>query len=303
MTQSIGGLAGPYYRHSNRITWPGVILGTAIGIGIACCASVAYAWCMFKSPSEKLCALIAVFYGFGLGWVTAKVMRTLKVRNLPITMLVTLIVTAVGYYLAWCVWLSIVFSQGKTTVSAMDLIRDPHRAYADAGHVYQVGTWGRQSSGSHKRVEAVHGTELGLLWIGEAIAIFGGGLVAAGAVMVDQPFCENCGQWCSKGLAFRTNVPSDNRQFVQSLEAHDLRAVEALGLAPPGAREFLQFTHQGCPQCQQLNTLSISRTKVKYNKKGQISGRTAHRIANKLLISPQELASLTQLARGTAAVK
>jgi hypothetical protein len=276
-----------YYRHSNRITWPGIILGAAIGIGIGCVCSIVYAYGVRWVPYPKLDMLLAVVFGAAVGGSTAKVMHVLKVRSVPITLAVIAAVMAVAYYLAWAIWLAIVFGESRMAhpPSAAEFITHPNWVYHGAGYWNRYGTW-RMSE--HDK-EATKGIGLTLIWVAEAIVIFGGALLVGQSIMGDTPFCEGCNEWASSGLSLTTGLAPDPAQLKQRLESGDFAYIRTLPPPNTASGSWLTFTHRGCLDCQKFHTLTVKQTTAKFNKKGQIAQKTEKTLVRNLLVGPEAL--------------
>src|SRR5262249_24382705 len=99
---------GQYYKHSGQINVPGLLSALVGGVIAGAILGAVYAAAVIFIPFIKLTILICLFYGIALGAVPGFLLQKFKVRNLPISLGVVLLVTVVSFYLSWASWEAIV---------------------------------------------------------------------------------------------------------------------------------------------------------------------------------------------------
>ena len=80
----------------------------------------------------------------------------------------------------------------------------------------------------------------------------------ADALLQWQPFCEKCQLWCSAGEKLHL-ATGDSGVIKRSLARRDFTFLQKLG---PGDRKsnFITAHLQSCPNCGDLNTLTLTQT-------------------------------------------
>jgi hypothetical protein len=226
-----------------------------------------------------------------VGYVVGSLARFGKVRNLAVTFVIVAIVTLIAYYFAWVFWIKATLAramQGEG-VPAMDLITAPGLMWEIIGDINKNGTW------SLKRSEPVSGWFLTLIWLAEAVIIFGTAFVGAAASVGDAMYCETCDRWTPLGTQIRRTAPGDPATARQRLEAHDFAWIDTLPPDPEGSNAWWSFTHRRCPTCENLHSLSLIQTAMTADNKGNITTTTT-KVVDSLLITPQEAQALLAAA-------
>src|SRR5579862_5985975 len=147
--------------------------------------------------------------------------------------------------------------------------------------INQDGTW----SLGHDAV--TKGTTLWSVWIVEAAMVIGIAISIQIAILGLHAFCERCERWCTRGAKIALGLPQNLTQLKLQLEANDLRSLETLGPANPGADHLLAEL-DSCSQCRQLDTLSLTLTTIRKKK-----------VIEHLLIGPTSAQLLRQLSEKT----
>jgi|HubBroStandDraft_1064217.scaffolds.fasta_scaffold248548_1 hypothetical protein len=275
-----------YYEPSGQFSPAGILIGILLATSIAVVGAVVYAYAVVYIPSPKLDCLACAAFGLLLGAACAYFMRRPgKVRSVKLTMLLTLVITAVGYYVCWVVWLWIVFNRGDPDFSIPlgDLAGHPHLVVAAVQDVYQNGTWKMTESDT----DSTKGTALGIIWLGEALLIFVPALMVAHHMAAAAPFCEKCGQWCGKPELIRQTDLTDETELKRRLERGDFAYVAALPPAVAGKNMLLRFSRSVCGTCNDFQSLDVQRITRKKTKKKETESKVT--VVKKLLVTPADI--------------
>jgi hypothetical protein len=205
-----------------------------------------------------------------------------KVRNSMVGGAIAILPAAVSFYCSWAFWVkNIVSIFEQQEVDAFSLMSHPQALWRVIKLINQDGTWGSTSANMTK------GTELWLIWGGEALLVLGIAASVAYLVLKAQPFCEKCRLWCASNEKLR--LSPGNASFIrQSLFKRDLTFLEKLG---PGDKKSSFITAQlhSCSSCGDLNTLTLTQTDmVRATKWYQRSGVRQTNLVKKFLLSRAE---------------
>lgn len=285
--------AGLYYQHSGQVTPTGMIVGGIVGVLAAVVMAVVYAWAVQNLPYIKLRALATVCFGLALGAIPAWVMYKLKVRNLPVAMIVIGGVALVGYYATWVAWEAILVEDMPGHMPVAARVVRPDAVVRLAVQLNEVGTWGERRSyeTSSTPVQTTKGTFLTLIWIAEALTLIGLPLGVGRSMLKNKPFCDTCDAWCTGPRTVRVTDPVDPKLLRERLEAGDFAYVAGLP-APVDEGQTMEFTVYACDTCKQLNTLSVVKRTVKRDRKGTVRSNQAKTIVDKLRVTTDDLAKL-----------
>jgi hypothetical protein len=269
------------YKHSGRFTMLGIIASVVGGLASGLPLAFIYAWGVIRIPEVKLACIATIFYGGLLGAAVGFVAKWGKVRNAQVAAMAAICTSAASLYCSWAFWVQDVFHTfAQKEISALALMHTPQTLWHLMTLINEVGTWG-MSTGS-----ATKGTELWIIWALEAITVVGAAALAAVAVINMQPFCEPCQLWGSASEKLCLSAASDLGQIKLLLEQHDLSFLQKLG---PGDKKATHLSAQlhSCPNCGELNTLTLGQTFVQPRKFGSPAVKTVN-LSNKLLVSRHE---------------
>jgi hypothetical protein len=273
---------GRYYQHSGQINAAGLLAALAVGSIAGLVLGAIYAAAVVFIPFVKLRFLICLLYGICLGVVPARVLQFLKVRNIPISLVIVGIVTLISYYFSWACWEKIVARNIEDFPSLVQIATHPRLVYDLAVLFDDGGTWSL-GDGS----EAMKGNALLAIWGIEAITVFAGSVLVARSALASKPFCEKCEQWCAGPKTLRITTPVDDATLRSKLELGDLAYVASLG--PPRSGQSLEFHLHRCDTCKQMVTLSVVKKSVTLDKKGRAKANKTKTVINKLLVQEQDL--------------
>jgi hypothetical protein len=286
-----------YYKHSGHFSVIGLLVGAAIGSAAALLLGFFYAHGLVLISDERMALLATVAFGGLLGVAAGYGFVWGKVRNQPVAAAVTCTISAFALYVSWAVWVSLTLeSQNIGTISWMKLVERPGMLWGLICAINQDGTWNLGSDAVTK------GTALWAVWLVEAAIVIGCSLGIQIAILGLHAFCERCERWCSRGAKIVLALPQSLTQLKLELEANDLRSLESLGLASPGGDHLLAEL-DSCPQCRQLDTLSLTLTTIRKNRLGQATIRKK-KVLEHLLIAPASAQVLRLLSeKATMAAK
>jgi hypothetical protein len=282
-----------YYKHSGRFGVSGLLISVGIGSAAALLLGFFYSQGLVLISDERMAVLATVVFGGLLGAAVGYGLVWGKVRNQPVAMAVTSAISAFALYVSWAVWVSLTLeTQHVGTVSWMNLAARPGTLWRLICAINQDGTW----SLGHDAV--TKGTALWAVWIVEAAMVLVCALSIQFAILSLHAFCERCERWCSRGAKITLTLPPSLNQLKLQLEANDLRSLESLGPATPGADHLLAEL-DSCPQCRQLDTLSLTLTTIRKDRIGRTAMRNK-KILEHLLIAPSAVQALRLLSEKTA---
>ena len=269
------------YKHSGRLTIVGIIAAIVGGVVAGFPLAFIYAWGVIRIPEVKLACIATIAYGLMLGVVPGFAAKWGKVRNAQVAALLAMCTAAGSIYWSWAFWVQNVFHTfAQKELSGLGLMQQPHTLWTLMKLINQVGTWGMSSG------PATKGTELWVIWAFESATVLGAAALAAFAVIRVQPFCEVCQLWCSATEKLCLLPVSDIGQTKLLLEQHDLSFLQKLG---PGNTKVshLKAEVHSCPNCRDLNTLTLQQMFVQPRKFGSPAVKVVN-LASKLMISRQE---------------
>jgi hypothetical protein len=282
-----------YYKHSGHFGLGGLLVGAGTGGAAGLLLGFFYAHGLVLITDERLAFLATVGFGILLGGAVGYGLIWGKVRNQAVGAAVTSTISALALYLSWAVWAALIAeSQNVEPVSWMDLAARPGTLWRLICAINQDGTWSLGSEGVTK------GTALWAVWIVEAAIVVACAISVQFAILGRHAFCERCERWCSRGAKITLALPPSLNQLKLGLEANDLRSLESLGPANPGAHHLLAEL-DSCPQCRQLDTLSLTLTTIRKDRIGRTAIRK-NKVIEHLLIAPTAAQGLRLLGEKTA---
>ena len=278
---------GLYYEHSGRTPIGSLILAGAVGVLAAIIAGIVYAYVVEFVPYIKLRFLATMGFGAMVGYVTARIAKTGKVRSLAVGLAIVGTATLVGFYVCWVVWTKVMLdeifhSQPKYSLHYLDLILSPKYFWGWIVRFNKAGIWRMSKSDT----ENVKGVFLSLIWFGEAVSIFGCSLFVAFKVLREEMFCEACNRWCGKPAIIRRLVVGDPIRLRQTLEAHDFSYLDTL--EPTAGDRYWEVNHDYCSSCKKLHAVSVKQNLITRNKKGVVTGRKMSTVVDRLLLEEAE---------------
>lgn len=269
------------YKHSGRLTVTGVVASIVAGLAAGFPLAFIYAWGVIRIPEAKLSCIATMVYGGLLGAAVGLAAKWGRVRNAQVGALVAVCTAAGSLYWSWAFWVQNVFlTFAHKELSALALMQRPQVLWGLIKFINRIGTWG-MSAGSPTK-----GTELWVIWALEAATVLAIAALAAAALVQVQPFCEACQLWCSASEKLCLLPVVDLAQTRLLLDQHDLSFLQKLG---PGNVKTTHLSAElhSCPNCRELNTLTLRQTFVQPRKFGSPAVKVAD-LTTKLMVSRQE---------------
>jgi hypothetical protein len=283
------------YKHSGRITLFGVTAAAVAGLAAGFPLAFIYAWGLIRISDQHLSGIATLAYGALIGAIVWLVARSGKVRNVQIVGFLAVCAATASFYWSWAFWVSDIFNNigperlniiGQEELNAFALMQQPHELWELIKLINQDGTWGTMAG------HATKGVELWILWVCEAVAVVGTAALTAVTGLQAQPFCEACKVWCPASEKLCLSPVGDLAQTKLQLAQRDFGFLQRLGTGNRNGVHLNAVLHS-CPNCQELNTLTLRQTLVPRPR-----FRSPHvTLADKLLISRSE----ADLFRRTAA--
>jgi hypothetical protein len=170
------------------------VVKAALSTTVAACAlGAAYGFVVAWVPYAHLVAFVAVMaVGYAIAGVGEQTLAAGRVRHRGVTNAVILLAAAIGYYIAWVVWVATVFDFR----GAVALLWSPVDLAATIGSIGDAGAW------------SLLGTRAGrfeswVAWITEVVLFFVAthdGAEAA-ARRLARPYCTRCRHWIGAPVA------------------------------------------------------------------------------------------------------
>ena len=282
-----------YYKHSGHFSVSGLLIAAALGCAAALLLGFSYSHGLVLITDERMALVATIAFGGLLGVAVGYGLVWGKVRNQPIAVALTSTVSVLALYMSWAEWVSLTLeSEHLETINWLKLAARPGLLWSLICAINQDGTWSLGSDPVTK------GTTLWVVWIVEAALVIGLALSIQKAILGLHAFCERCERWCSRGAKIPLARPQNLTQLKLQLEANDLRTLDGLGPASPGG-DHLTAELDSCPQCRQLDTLSLTVTTIRKDRIGRTAIRNT-KVLEHLLIPPASAQVLRQLSEKTA---
>jgi len=281
-----------YYKHTGKVTLLGIVAGVACGIAAAPLLAWVYAYADSYIPIVYLNMALVVGFGAGIALAVAGPMRWGKVRNAPLTLALTMLLTAVAYYLCWAAWICVTFdryAKGGRNFGFVELLLAPRGMYELAAILDESGTFslGHGSSANSN----VTGIPLMIIWAIEGVAIFATAFLVAKSLGADNPFCERCEKWSAAPTMLAPLAIGDVAEMRRALEAHEWPALQTAAAAPIDERHFWSLMLGTCGSCDELNLLTLNDVKITLDKNGKAQIATKALVRN-LRVSDADVAAI-----------
>jgi hypothetical protein len=258
---------GAYYRHSGRISPSRLAIVLPLGFAAAVLLAFAYGYLFAYLPVVGYVSFIlAAGFGLALGFGSGVLLRVAHVRSVPIAILATVLVTVVGYYASWIVWVHAIAGRSDVGIPLGELATSPQLLWAFISAINENGVM--SISGWTPR-----GGVLWLFWFLEVVLIFGPAVLSALASMRGSAYCESCNAWCNE-LPPIDLCEHDLDEVGRRLDAGDVNALTSLESRPADAYVWTRVGVLRCG-CHGTNALSVSKVWLKANDEGETSEETA----------------------------
>ncbi len=264
-----------YYHPSGKFNPIAFLYFIVIALIILPLLGLAYAYAIWYIPFIYINFIIAGIFGFLIALIVGKgVVKFGKVRNVPMTIGLSLLAGILALYFHWAVWVDLVINAGESygssrigiTVSNIELLQtfnlalQPGLLFEIIGEINEYGTWGLRGA-------TVSGIFLTIIWIIEAIIVIGVSvLVPIGYAKA--PFCELSNEWFKEEELSAFSYIEDHQEMIKNLENSNSEAFKDLTKWKDLNKNHSIFNLYSSKHNE--NYISITNKKAKTNKKGEI---------------------------------
>ncbi len=273
-----------YYKHSGKAPFGGILTTLGIGISLGIVAAFAYANIIIYFPFIYFRVLAPIGYPLALLFIIAFGLQMGKIRNTPVALLLSGIISFVAFYFAWTFWVfALLQGQGNKDVSLFGLLTSPLMVKDIVLKIGATGYWGNKEA-------AISGGFLWFIWIVETVLILltpilWGGLTAG------SPFCETCDRWTKEVKGIRefqcVASPKELKKIVRRKDYGTLLTFPRR----MGETTFYRANTHSCPNCKVPKALKVEQVILKAGEHGKMDETTISIIDN-LLINSSELTAL-----------
>jgi hypothetical protein len=268
-----------YYRHSGLFSPLGALAALAVGCVSAIILGAIYAYADFYNPiAGWLTFLITGGSAFAQGAIVGQTLRAGQMRNAALGTLIALVTAVLMLMAAWIFWMHILLNRGGAHVSIAGLLASPRDTWNAIVAVNALGAWKIKGM-------APTGVVLWVIWAIEAGILLYVPIALARSLITGVPFCETCRKWGSTRELMHINA-GDAAGLRRDLEAKNFTSLTARGKAEHGSTWYYRLYLQGCPACDNTQTLCVDEVSIT-RKKDETKTKTTT-IVNRLMLTPDE---------------
>lgn len=226
-----------YYKPSGKFNPLAFLYFAVIALVILPLLGLLYAYAIWYIPFIYINFIIAAAFGFAIALaISHGVVKYGKVRNVPLTIGLSVLAGIIALYFHYAVWVDLVINAGESygnsrlgvTVSNIKLVQtfnlalNPSVLFEYIGLINESGTWGIKNS-------TVSGLLLSIIWIVEAVIIIG---IATFLPMgfAKAPFCELGNEWFKEKVLPAFKYIENRPELIKNLEAANPEAFKDLEL-------------------------------------------------------------------------
>ena len=281
-------VAGLYYKPSGEVTVTGLAAGLFGGLLVGFVLAFVYSYLLAYIPFIYLNILCTLGYMFALGCVVGWLLKSGKMRNPVVGVFVAAMVALVSYYFCWAVWLSAMLGRSDVDASAFALAIQPAVMLDLILRINEHGAWSIGKS-------PVTGVFLWVIWGVEALIVLVGPPVLAWGVLMSEPFCEFCGEWCDEDKSLVSLAQREGASLRGVFESKEFERLKSVGAKDGGASDWYRLDLHRCKGCDRTNTLTVKSEKITFDSKGNSKVHSSDFIT-KLLLSPAEVEDLRRVS-------
>lgn len=275
------------YRPSGKVGVLGIFAGAATALVLGPVLGGLYAAAIAYIPFIYVNVLLTLVFGAAIGFAMTLAMEMGKVRNTWVIVGGAFLGTCFVHYVGWMIWMAVMCFRSDIPIPFFEIMFPPTFVMMIID-LSEVGAW-------TLRGNPVSGVMLWIVWIVEALIVFGTSLAVAGSTGNSRPFCEACESWCTaRNDVARFAGENDGDAIGQRLMALDLGVLAQTPRAHPQATAYFQVDIARCESCGATNTLTFNRVHVTYDKKGNPQVH-AKPIVNRMLLTPEQAEWVAQL--------
>ncbi len=204
-----------HYQHSGKAPAAGILITLTGGLIAGVVLGLIYGFLIYWSPFVYINAFVTFGFGVAIAGVVGALGVAGKIRNVAILSAIALVVSLVGYYVHWAVWVA-----RFTATDIVSVATSPGPLWEVVVSVNALGPWSIFGW-------TPAGVALWIIWGIEAFVIVGFGTMSARG-WIDLPFCERTGQWTTEETLpahfqpVDINRPADTPQsLLESLQPLD----------------------------------------------------------------------------------
>lgn len=292
-----------YFSPSARATPAGLAIALVVTLFFAVGGAVIYTELLDFIPLLYFNVVSVFAFGWVLGRGVGLGANLGKLRSPRTVTRLAIVAALVGYLVAWVAWFENVFSKSGAAPSGS--FADPRVFWHALQVVYENGTWGiggsyhfaaaTHAAGMQAQSPNVNGVLLVLVWVGEALGIFGAAIVVAHMRMSDRAFCEPCNAWCRSPELVHSYAASVSPVEVKiHLEQRDWRFLATLPRPRYGESRRTDIVVETCPRCGRTIFLTVRTVRVAFTRTGAVTHD--YPVLHRMVITADELAQIRSLS-------
>ena len=289
---------GPrFYQHSGRVPMNALMAGVMAAVIGGLVMGAAWGFLelyLHALAAGKLMICGMVFgllgLGWGLGYLPAAAMMRFKGRSPGAMVACVLAALAAGFYAAWLFFVLAFMLYNNIGVTLLDLVNPAVLGRAMA-MFYDQGVWLIFDKDTFPK-----GMVLAGFWIAEFFIVATIALKVAMNQLNKRTFCEQCETW---GTSRPIMEISDENwgELQKSLKGGDVNALNAAKGRVYATSSWCDVMIEGCPTCDNVQTLTVTRTVVTQGKKGKAAKKTKD-VVRRLVLAPEQTVQVAVVAAG-----
>jgi hypothetical protein len=229
--------------------------------------------------------------GLLLGLVAALPIRVGRVRK---PLLAAVIGTLLGLLALYVVWIAFIHHVIHILPVRYMLLR-PIIDLRVIRAINHFGTWRFHGDNVN-----THGPILSLFWVAEALVLLGGAVaIPINALYTSDPVCNDCGSRSKRAPSLPRFADTRQDEFLASVDQHDFAAIATHAAAKSFNDPELSLRLMCCPNCGQLNVLTVNRIAWTRDSRGRARVKTTPLI-DQILITPAEAEELKSVCHAVS---
>jgi len=264
-----------YYKPSGKFTPLAFLYFAGIALIILPLLGLLYAYAIWYIPIIYFNVIIAGAFGFAIAFLISHgVVKFGKVRNVPLTIGLSILAGLIALYFHYAVWVDLVLNMGESygnsrlgiTVSNIKIIQtfnlalNPAALFEIIAEINDYGTWGIKGS-------TVSGVFLTVIWIIEALIIIGVATFVPIA-FAKAPFCELGNEWFKEKTLPAFQYIENRPELIKNLESSNPEAFKDIALTHTIEDSHSVFALYSSKHNE--NYLTITNKRAKINKKKEL---------------------------------
>ncbi|WP_019946226.1 hypothetical protein [Hymenobacter aerophilus] len=288
-----------YYQPSGRFSVGGIVLLLLGGLVAAVPLAFAYTYAVWYIPFIYLNFFFTLIFGWAIGWVLQKLVKSGHLRNPTLAGLLGVVVGLWGWYVQWCVYITLLagageveqfgsrFSVAHTSFDFnffLGFLLSPGETLSILPELAENGTWSLFKMN-------VSGVLLYLVWLAELalILVFSWILPMSKA---KEPYSEVAEQWAEKTVLPHPAAHFDDpAATIAALEAADWNHLQLRPAQLSDTTSHGRLNVYRAPADPDCCYLSLENVSFELDKDGKSSEKTAD-VLEYLRVPPQTFQEL-----------